>query len=333
MLSKAMKLVEHGQGGPASVMKINTEAPIPSPKSGEVLIEVAYAGVNRPDVFQRSGAYPPPRDASPYLGLEVSGKIVSLGEGVTEWAVGDDVCALTPGGGYAEYCVVEANHCLPVPHGLNMAQAAAIPENYFTVWANIFDLVHLTAGETILIHGGSSGIGLTAIQLSKAFGAKVITTVGSELKADACRQAGADLVVNYREQAFEDVVKAQTNGKGVNVILDMVGGSYIERNIRSLALEGRLVQIAFLEGSRVNLDLMPIMLRRLTVTGSTLRARSSEQKQKIAHKLRQNIWPLLEKAQCLPVIYKTFDLEDVTKAHELMESSVHIGKILLKIKG
>lgn len=327
-----MKRIDHGLGGPADVMRL-IEDEAPSPAAGQVLIEVHYAGVNRPDVLQRSGSYPPPAGASPHLGLEVSGTVAAVGEGVTTWKVGDKVCALTPGGGYAEFCVADARHCLPVPAGLSMLQAAALPETYFTVWANVFDRAGLAAGESLLVHGGSSGIGLTAIQLGKAFGATVFTTAGSEDKLEACRRAGARHAINYRSEDFVEVVARETAGRGVDVILDMVGASYVKRNLKCLALEGRLVQIAFLEGSRFEFDATPIMLRRLTLTGSTLRARSNEQKAEIARSLQAKVWPLLEKGECLPVIHAVFPLDQVQAAHELMESSRHIGKIMLAVKG
>ncbi len=327
-----MKRIDHGLGGPADVMKL-IEDETPSPGAGQVLIEVHYAGVNRPDVLQRAGAYPPPAGASPHLGLEVSGTVAAVGEGVTNWRVGDEVCALTPGGGYAEFCVADARHCLPVPAGLSMLQAAALPETYFTVWANVFDRARLAAGESLLVHGGSSGIGLTAIQLGSAFGATVFTTAGSEEKLAACRRAGASHAINYRSEDFVEVVARETGGRGVDVILDMVGATYVKRNLKCLALEGRLVQIAFLEGSRFEFDATPIMLRRLTLTGSTLRARSDEQKAEIARSLIAKVWPLLEKGKCLPVIHQVFPLGQVQAAHELMESSKHIGKIMLAVKG
>lgn len=327
-----MKLIDHGTGGGIDTLRVvDAEIPVPGPE--QVLIEVSHAGVNRPDLLQRSGSYPPPAGASPYLGLEVSGVIAAIGERVKEWRVGDAVCALTPGGGYAQYCATDATHCLPVPKGLSMAQAAVLPETYFTVWTNVFERGKLRSGESILIHGGSSGIGLTAIQLSHAFGARVFTTVGNDQKAQACRQYGADKTVLYRSQDFVDVVLQETSGKGVDMVLDMVGGEYIQRNLKCLALEGRLVQISFLEGSRINsFDAMPIMLKRLTFTGSTLRARPSEQKAHIAEQLKANVWPLLEKGQCLPVINKIFPFGDVRQAHALMESSTHIGKIVLAVK-
>jgi putative PIG3 family NAD(P)H quinone oxidoreductase len=325
-----MRQIEHGQGGAAECMAV-TQGPVPAPAPGDVLIRVAYAGVNRPDVLQRSGSYPPPPGASPLLGLEVSGEVVAVGEGTSLWSVGDKVCALTPGGGYAEYCVVPAEHCLPVPAGLSMLEAAALPENYFTVWTNLFERGRLQAGETLLVHGGSSGIGLTAIQLGSHFGARVLTTVGSAEKAQACLKAGATQAINYREQDFAQVVAEASEGRGVDVILDMVGGDYIQRNLATLALEGRLVQIAFLEGSKQTLDAMPIMLKRLTFTGSTLRPRSREQKAGIATALREQVWPLLDAGQCKPVIHATFPLAEVVEAHRLMESSQHIGKIMLEV--
>lgn len=325
-----MRLIDHGAGGTVDCLAIESSV-VPEPGPGQVLIRVAYAGVNRPDILQRSGLYPPPADASPYLGLEVSGQVCAIGDGVQTWALGDQVCALAPGGGYAEYCVVEAAQCMPIPKGLSLLQAAALPETYLTVWANVFERGRLQAGESILVHGGSSGIGLTAIQLAKAFGAKVLTTVGNQEKADACRAYGADIVIQYRVQDFQQVVQAETQGQGVNLILDMVGGDYMQRNLSSLALEGRLVQIAFLNGSRVPLDAMPIMLKRLTFTGSTLRARSAQQKAELVTAMQSKVWPLLEQGRCLPVIHSVFTMDDVAQAHTLMESSAHIGKIMLAI--
>jgi len=318
-LPSNMQYIDHGQGGPAACMQIKS-APLPELKAGEVLIAVAYAGVNRPDVLQRAGSYPPPAGASPLLGLEVSGQVVAKAADVTQWNVGDTVCALTPGGGYAQYCAVHASHCLPVPKGVSLLEAAALPENYFTVWTNVFERGGLKAGESFLVHGGSSGIGITAIQLAKAFGAIVYTTVGNAEKAEAVRKLGADAAINYRKQ-------------GVNCILDMVGGPYIEKNLRSLAVEGRLVQIAFLQPSKVELDCMPIMIKRLTFTGSTLRPRSIEQKAAIARALREKVWPLLEAKKVGTLINATFPLAEAAKAHELMEASTHIGKIVLKVLG
>ncbi|HTI49285.1 MAG TPA: NAD(P)H-quinone oxidoreductase [Casimicrobiaceae bacterium] len=330
-LPNTMRRIEVDQPGPAERMRIG-HAPLPSPKPGELLIEVAYAGVNRPDVIQRSGNYPPPPDASPILGLEIAGTVAALGDGVTSWRVGDAVCALTPGGGYAEYCTTPATWALPPPPGLSMRDAASLPENYFTVWHNVFERGHLSPGETFLVHGGSSGIGLTAIQLAKAFGATVITTVGNAEKAAFCRKIGADHVVNYREADFQAEVASITQKRGVNLILDMVGGDYIERNLRSLALEGRLVIIAFLQGSKVEADWRFIMLKRLTVTGSTMRASPSSRKAEIARALRERVWPLFGDGKLEPVVTREFALEDAPAAHALMESSAHIGKIMLRVK-
>ena len=330
MSAETMRHIDHRPGGGAECLRM-AEGPVPEPGPQDVLVRVAYAGINRPDVFQRSGSYPPPPDASPLLGLEISGEIVALGAEVSGWKVGDQVCALTPGGGYAEYCVAPAEHCLPVPAGLSLLEAAALPETYFTVWSNVFERGALQPGEAFLVHGGSSGIGLTAIQLAKQFGACVYTTVGSSEKADACRRAGADRVINYHEEDFVDVLKQATDGNGVDVILDMVGGDYIPRNVKSLAVEGRLVQIAFLKGSRVELDTMPIMRKRLTFTGSTLRPRSREEKADIAKALHDKVWPLLDQGLCHPVIHATFPLDQAAEAHRLMESSKHIGKIMLEV--
>ena len=330
MSAETMRHIDHRPGGGPECLRM-AEGPVPEPGPHDVLVRVAYAGINRPDVFQRSGSYPPPPDASPLLGLEISGEIVALGAEVSGWKVGDQVCALTPGGGYAEYCVAPAEHCLPVPAGLSLLEAAALPETYFTVWSNVFERGALQPGEAFLVHGGSSGIGLTAIQLAKQFGATVYTTVGSSEKADACRRAGADRVINYHEEDFVEVLKQATDGNGVNVILDMVGGDYIPRNIKSLAVEGRLVQIAFLKGSRVELDTAPIMRKRLTFTGSTLRPRSRAEKADIAQALQDKVWPLLDQGLCHPVIHATFPLEEAAEAHRLMESSKHIGKIMLEV--
>ncbi len=271
-LPATMRFIDHGRGGPPDVLQART-GPLPQLADGEVMIRVAWAGVNRPDVLQRSGSYPPPPGASPYLGLEVSGEIAAVGAGVQRWKVGDRVCALTNGGGYAEYVNVPAGQVLPVPRGLSLLQGAALPETYFTVWANVFERGGLKAGETLLVHGGSSGIGITAIQMAKAWGATVYATVGSADKVRACQALGADAVINYREADYVAEIARLTGGKGVNEILDMVGGDYIARNLKCLALEGRLVQIAFLQPSRVEIDLMPVMIKRLTFTGSTLRAR------------------------------------------------------------
>jgi NADPH2:quinone reductase len=326
-----MLYIDHGIGGAADVL-IPAEGSKPEPQAGEVVIEVNYAGVNRPDVLQRSGSYPPPPGASPILGLEVAGRICAVAPDVKQWKIGDLVCALTPGGGYAEFCAVPAPHCLPIPQGLSLQEAAALPENFYTVWTNVFDRGRLIAGESFLVHGGSSGIGLTAIQLGKAFGATVYTTVGNNEKAEFCRKIGADAAINYREQDFVMEIARLTDRKGVNLILDMVGGPYIEKNLKSLALEGRLVQIAFLQPSKVELDFLPIMIKRITYTGSTLRPRTVAQKAAIADDLRKHVWPLLESRKVKPVIHATFPLKDAKLAHELMESSKHIGKIMLEVK-
>ena len=332
MLPTTMKYIDHGAGGAASCMQVK-DGPLPAIKPGEVLIEVAYAGVNRPDVAQRSGRYPPPPGASPYMGLEVAGKVVAKADGVTQWNIGDSVCALTPGGGYAEYCAAPASHCLPIPKGMSLLEAAALPENYFTVWTNVFERGALKSGETILVHGGSSGIGITAIALAKAFGAIVYTTVGNGDKIAAVKKLGADAAINYREQDWVAEVAVLTAKKGVNLVLDMVGGDYIEKNLRSLAMDGRLVQIAFLHGSKQEVDLMQIMTKRLTFTGSTLRPRTVEQKAAIAAALQTKVWPLIEAKKVGTIIHASFPMDEVQRAHELMEASTHIGKIMLKVKG
>jgi putative PIG3 family NAD(P)H quinone oxidoreductase len=329
-----MRYIDHGKGGPASVLRL-AEGPRPVPQPGEVLIEVAYAGVNRPDVAQRSGSYPPPPGASPLLGLEVAGTIVETAPDVTRWKPGDRVCALTPGGGYAEYCTTPAVHCLPVPQGLSLAEAASLPENWFTVYDNVITRGRLKAGETFLVHGGSSGIGLAAIQLAKVLaGATVFTTVGNAEKAQYCRRMGADVALNYREQDWAAEIWALTGKRGVDVILDMVAGDYVMKNIRSLALEGRLVQIAFLKGSQIaDFDALPLMIKRLTFTGSTLRPRTVEQKAAIAEALARDVWPLFESGQLRTYVHRTFPLAEAAAAHALMESSAHIGKIVLEVKG
>jgi len=326
-----MRYVAVREPGPPDVLTIG-ETGVPSPKPGEVLIEVVVAGVNRPDCIQRAGLYPPPPDASPILGLEVAGAVVALGDGVASWRIGDQVCALTPGGGYAQYCTAPAGWCLPFPAGLSALEAASLPENYFTVWNNVFDRVHLTAGETILIHGGSGGIGLTAIQLAKAFGAKAITTVGSTDKVAFCTSIGADHAINYREQDFVAEVARITDKRGVDVVLDMVGGDYIEKNIRCLALEGRMAMIAFLQGSKVMTEWRHVMMKRLTITGSTLRASPASRKAQIAANLREKVWPLFASGKLKPVIRRVFPLAEAAEAHRLMESSAHIGKIMLDVR-
>ncbi|WP_262694018.1 NAD(P)H-quinone oxidoreductase [Kordiimonas aquimaris] len=325
-----MKAVEIREPGGPDVLVI-TEREKPVPKNGEVLIAVKAAGVNRPDVVQRMGLYPPPPGASDIPGLEVAGTIEALGEGVSGLEIGQAVCALVPGGGYAEFCTAPSQTCMPIPDGLTFIEAAAIPETYFTVWSNVFDRAALQSTETLLVHGGSSGIGSTAIQLGKAFGAKVITTVGNAGKVAFCNNLGADFVINYREQDFVEEVNTYTNGVGVNVVLDMVGGDYIEKNIGCLAPDGRHVSIAFLGGPSVAFNMLPVMLKRLTLTGSTLRPRDNDFKGAIAAKLQEHVWPLLASRKVQPVIDTVVPLSEANKAHALMESSTHMGKIVLEI--
>ena len=301
----------------------------PEAGDGQILIKVTAAGVNRPDILQRQGGYPPPAGAPLTPGLEIAGEVVALGQGVGRYKLGDMVCALVPGGGYAEYAVVAQENALPVPAGLSMIEAAAIPETYFTVWTNVFQRGGLKAGETLLVHGGSSGIGTTAIQLAKAFGAFVIVTAGSDEKCKACLALGADVAINYRAQDF--VAEMEKNGLKADVILDMVGGGYVARNIKVAALNGRIVQIAFQQGSKIEADFLPLMLKRLTFTGSTLRPRTVAEKALIARELEAKIWPLLAAGKCLPQIFKTFLLAEAADAHQLMETSTHTGKIVLII--
>ncbi len=318
-------------GGPERM--VLAKGPLPAVRPGEILIRVEAAGINRPDVAQRKGEYPPPPGASPVLGLEVAGEVVALGEGASGFEIGDSACALANGGGYAGYCAVPAGQALPFPKGYNAVTAAALPETFFTVWANLFRMGRLKRGETVLVHGGSSGIGTTAIQLAVAFGAEVYVTVGSAAKARACLDLGARRAINYREEAFEAVVKAETGGRGVDVILDMVGASYFSRNIASLAKDGRLVIIAFLGGASVEkFSLAPIMTRRLTVTGSTMRPRTAQEKQAIRDDLLAEVWPLLEEGSVAPVIHAVLPLEKVAEAHALMETSDHIGKIVVTME-
>lgn len=316
-------------GGP-EVLRL-ADGPTPRPGESEVLIRVEAAGINRPDIAQRMGQYPPPPDASPILGLEVSGTVVACGGNSAPWHAGDRVCALVNGGGYAEYCIAPAAQCLPVPANFSMAEAAALPETFFTVWSNVFQRAGLTSGETFLVHGGSSGIGTAAIQLAHHFGATVVTTAGSQAKCDACKELGADLAINYKTQDFVAEAKEFTAHRGVDVILDMVGGPYFNRNLDVLAKDGRLAQIAFLQGPKVEADLIPIMTKRLTITGSTLRPRTTAEKGAIAADLREKVWPALEAGKIKPVIYKTFPLAEAAEAHRLMESSDHIGKIVLTV--
>ncbi|MBK9082238.1 MAG: NAD(P)H-quinone oxidoreductase [Rhizobiales bacterium] len=314
-------------GGPDMLRA--TRRPVPAPGPGEMLVRVAVAGVNRPDVLQRAGGYPPPPGASDIPGLEFSGEVVALGEQPGPFRIGDQVCALVAGGGYAEYATVHHANALPIPAGLTMAQAGALPETFFTVWTNVFERGGLKAGETFLVHGGTSGIGTTAIMLAKAFGATVIATAGSAEKCEACRALGADLAINYREEDFVAAVKAATGRKGADLILDMVGGDYIERNQEAAAPGGRIVQIAFLQGSKVTIDLRRVMLKKLVYTGSTLRSRTVAEKAQIAAALQQHVWPLLAEGRCRPVIDSTFPLAEAAAAHARMESNAHVGKIVL----
>jgi len=325
-----MKAVEISSPGPPEVLTL-VERPDPVPERGEVLIRVAAAGVNRPDIMQRRGLYPPPPGASDLPGLEVAGLVEALGEGVGDWRVGDRVCALVSGGGYATLCLAPAPQCLPVPAGMDLIMAAAIPETFFTVWTNVFDRGRLHAGETALFHGGSSGIGTTAIQLAVARGARVLATAGSDAKCRACERLGAERAINYRTEDFVAVVKQVTNGRGVDLILDIVGGDYIARDLAALAVDGRLVVIGFMGGDTGTIDFRRVLGRRLTITGSTLRPRSVEDKGQIAAALRRDVWPLLERGTVAPQIYRTFPLGDAASAHRLMESSEHVGKIVLTI--
>jgi NADPH:quinone reductase len=316
-------------GGPEAL--VPETRPVPGPAKGEILVAVAAAGVNRPDVLQRQGGYPPPPGASDIPGLEIAGTVVALGEGVTHWALGDRVCALVAGGGYAEFCPVHESNALPIPSGFDMVQAAAIPETYFTVWTNVFERGGLREGETFLVHGGTSGIGTTAIMLASAFGARVFTTAGSAAKCEAALKLGAEKAVNYREEDFVPVLKEATGGKGIDCILDMVGGDYIPRNYEVAAMNGRIVQIAFLHGARIEIDFTRLMLKRLTHTGSTLRARSVAEKAAIASALRERVWPLFAQGKVAPVIHATLPLARASEAHALMETSAHVGKIVLKV--
>jgi putative PIG3 family NAD(P)H quinone oxidoreductase len=326
-----MKYIDHGKGGPASCMTLQ-DGPVPRIKAGEVLIEVDFAGVNRPDIYQRMGAYPPPPDASPVLGLEVSGRIAAVADDVATWTIGDSVCALTPGGGYAEYCAVPALHCLPVPQGLSPAEASSLPENYFTVWSNVFDRGGLRPGENFLVHGGAGGIGYTAIQLAKAFGACVFTTVAGAVQEEAVKKLGADVALDYTTQDWAREIENLVGRRGIDCILDFVGGPYIQKNLSLLARNGRLVQIAFLQGAKVELDCLPILTKNLTFTGSMLRPRSLAEKAAIADKLRKNVWPLFASGKLHVLISDVFGLADAAQAHALMESAAHVGKIVLKVR-
>ncbi|WP_299947165.1 NAD(P)H-quinone oxidoreductase [uncultured Ruegeria sp.] len=328
-MTQTMRAVEITQPGGPDVLQL-AERPMPEPAEGQVILKVAYAGVNRPDALQRAGAYDPPPGASDLPGLEASGEVVAIGSGVEGLAIGDQVCALLPGGGYAEYVATPAAHCLPVPAGMGMKEAACLPETFFTVWSNVFTRGGLKAGERLLVHGGSSGIGTTAIQLANAFGARVFATAGSAEKCEACLALGAEKAINYRD---EDFVAAMRVEGGANLILDMVGGDYIPRNVKALAEDGRLVQIAFLQGPVVELNFALMMVKRLTLTGSTLRPQSDLAKARIAQDLREAVWPLLEAGKVAPVMDSEFDLADAAAAHARMESSGHIGKIVLKVTG
>lgn len=326
-----MRVIEIERPGEPEVLQVK-ERVRPEPGDHEVAIEVHAAGINRPDCAQRQGTYPPPVGASDVLGLEVAGKIVACGARVTRWRVGDAVCALITGGGYAEYAAAPEGQCLPIPEGLSMVEAAALPEAFFTVWTNLFESGRLQKGECVLVHGGSGGIGTTAIQLASAFGARVFATVGKRDSVGPCEKLGAERAILYKEEDFVAVVKSLTQERGVDVILDMVGGDYFNRNLEALAPMGRLVQIATLHGTKVELDLRKMMSKRLTLTGSTLRARSVEEKTRLAQALEKNVWPLLNQGKLKPVIFKTFPLEQAREAHELMESSSHTGKIVLQVR-
>lgn len=327
-LPAEMTCVEITEPGGPEVLQ-PARRPVPEPADNEVLIRVAAAGVNRPDVFQRKGAYPPPPGASDLPGLEVAGTVVKSGKGVTAWAKGDQVCALVPGGGYAQYCTTPAVQCLPVPPGIGLIEAAGLPETFFTVWTNVFDRGRLQAGETLLVHGGASGIGTTAIQMAASLGATVYATAGDREKCALCEKLGAARAINYNEEDFVAVIKDETNGTGVDVILDMVGGDYIAKNIDCLATEGRLVHIAFLKGPKAEIDFRKIMVKRLTVTGSTLRPQPVENKEKIANSLKEKVWPLIADGAITPVINATFPLEKAADAHALLDSGKNMGKIIL----
>lgn len=314
-------------GGPDVLVPQQIARPVPG--NGQVLIKVVAAGVNRPDILQRTGGYPPPPGAPHTPGLEVAGEVIATGEGINRFQAGDQVCALVPGGGYAEYCLAAEDNCLPVPAGMSFIEAAGLPETYFTVWTNVFQRGHLTEGETFLVHGGTSGIGSTAIMLAKHFGAKVLATAGSDQKCADCLKLGAEVAINYRTHDFVEVMKEQ--GLLADLVLDMVGGDYVARNFKVVAVEGRIVQIAFQKGSKLDIDLMPIMLKRLTLTGSTLRPGTVAQKAVIARELEAKVWPVLAAGKCRPVIYATFPLVKAAEAHQMMETSLHTGKIILVV--
>ncbi len=329
-LPEFMTAIEISKFGGPDVLKPR-QLPLPPIKPGEILIKVAAAGVNRPDIMQRSGLYPAPKGASEIPGLEVSGEIVALGEDVSGWKIGDRVVALVAGGGYAEYCTAPAGQCLPIPKGLTMTEAAGLPETFFTVWSNVFDRGALKEGETFMVHGGTSGIGTTAIQMAKAFGATVITTSGSDEKVAFCTELGADLSINYKTQDFAEEVKSFTRGKGVDVLLDMIAGDYMKRNFMVMAPEGRIVMIAVQRGPKIKANILPIMLKRLTFTGSTLRAREAEFKAEIAKNLHTRVWPLIEQGKIKPVISRSYPLTEAARAHRFLEDGQNMGKIILTI--
>ena len=328
-IPESMNFIQIEKHGDPDVLKLSSRS-VPDPGLDEVLIRVEAAGVNRPDIMQRKGLYPPPPGATDVPGLEVSGTVVKKGKNVAEPEVGSQVCALVSCGGYAEYCLASASICLPVPKKISLQHAAGIPETFFTVWTNVFERGQLKSGETLLVHGGSSGIGTTSIQLGKAFGATVYTTAGTQEKCEYCKNLGADAAINYNENDFEAEIKTLTENRGVDVILDMVGGPYFPKNIKILAAEGRLLQIALMQGYKAEVDFRPLLMKRVTLTGSTLRPRSIKEKAEIARALRKEVWPLLDSGTIRPIIHQTFPLEKAADAHQLMESSNHIGKILLK---
>jgi NADPH2:quinone reductase len=326
-----MTYIEAAGAGEPDVLRPTT-GPVPQPRPDEALIRVLAAGVNRPDVLQRRGAYPPPPNASPIIGLEVAGQVVAVGGAVSTLKPGDRVCALTNGGGCAEYCTAPVPQCLPWPEGYDAIRAAALPETYFTVWANLFQMGRLSRGESVLVHGGTSGIGVTAIQLAREFGCLIYATAGSQEKCDACLKLGAEAAINYREADFGERIRELTGGRGVNVVLDIVGAPYTMRNLSCLAMDGRLIQVGVMQGSKVeNFDLMYVMARRLNITGSTMRPRTTAEKGLIARSLREVVWPILDAGRCGPVIYQVFPLAEAAAAHRLMEGGTHIGKIMLKV--
>jgi len=329
-IPESMTCIEITETGGPGVLKPTTR-PIPEPGPGEVLLRVAAAGINGPDIYQRQGAYPAPPGVTDIPGLEVSGTVVAVGEGVDHWNTGDAVCALTAGGGYAEYCVAPAVQCLPIPKGLDWVQAAALPETFFTVWTNVFERARLRAGESLLVHGGGGGIGTTAIQLASALGARVFATEGEEAKCSTCERLGAERAINYATEDFVAVIKDLTGKKGIDVILDIVGGDYVSRNIACLARDGRLVNIAFRKGSKVEIDLMPVMLKRLTLTGSTLRIQPVERKAEIAAALLEKVWPLIEAGKIAPIVHARLPMAQADEGHRIMDAAEHVGKIMLVV--